>query len=39
VLVPISDAVGVPEMVAVPLPLSVKEKPAGSPVAPMDGTG
>jgi hypothetical protein len=40
VLSPISEAVGVPEMVAVPLPLSVKEKPAGSPlVAPMDGTG
>jgi hypothetical protein len=39
VLSPTSEVVGVPEMVAVPLPLSVKLKPAGSPVAPMDGTG
>ena len=33
-------AVGVPAMVAVPLPLSVKASPAGSsPLSPRDGAG
>jgi hypothetical protein len=36
---PTSAAVGVPEMVAVPLPLSVKVNPVGSPLAPIDGDG
>ena len=38
---PMSAEVGVPEMVAVPLPLSVKVKSplAGSPLAAMDGAG
>jgi hypothetical protein len=39
VYVPTSDVAGVPERVAVPLPLSVKVKPAGSPFCPIDGAG
>jgi hypothetical protein len=39
VYVPTSDVAAVPAMVAVPLPLSVRVIPAGSPLPPIDGAG